>query len=169
MVIRFRVLLDTEKDVFRDIALEDDSTFEDLHLSILAAFEWEANQMASFYESNEEWEKGSEIPLMDIAEEFGPEKKKVMSDVLLTEVIKEPGQKLLYVFDFMLMWCFYVDVVSFSDEKAEEGYPLLIMAVGDAPNQMLKEDLDFSGPEGNSEEDGEEPESDFNFDDLINS
>ena len=167
MVIRFRVLLDTDEDVFRDIALEADSTFEDLHLSILAAFEWEASQMASFYESNEDWDKGDEIPLMDIAEEFGPSKKKVMSEVLLSEIIKRPGQKMLYVFDFMLMWCFYVDIISIAEENAEEGYPLLIMAVGDAPYQTEKEDPSFIEPTEEYDEDEEDDE--FNFDDLISS
>jgi hypothetical protein len=167
MVFRFRVLLDTEEDVFRDIALPEDSTFEDLHLSILAAFEWEGDQMASFYESNEEWDKGDEIPLMDIDEEFGPSRKRVMSEVKLSEVIKSKGQKLLYVFDFMLMWCFYIDVIDIEEPDESIEYPYLYMAVGDAPNQHEKEEVDFSGSD--LEDDEDEEDEGFNFEDLINS
>jgi hypothetical protein len=168
MIFRFRVLLDTEEDVFRDIALTSDSTFEDLHLTILAAFGWEASQMASFYESNEEWDKGNEIPLMDIDEEFGPTKRKVMSEVKLEDIVKTENQKLLYVFDFMLMWCFYVDVVSITEEATPEqlatGFPTLMMSVGDAPEQTSKEPVSFVQP---NDDENEDEEGGFNFDDLI--
>lgn len=163
MIIKFRVLLDTEEDVFRDIAIEDDMTFMDFHACILDAFEWDNSQMASFYESNENWDKGQEIPLMDIAEEFGPDKKKTMGETLLSEVIKEKGQKMVYVYDFMLMWCFYVDVISIEEPEENMAYPMLLLSLGDSPNPADKEPVDFTGP-------GEEPNDDetgFNFDDLI--
>ena len=166
MIIKFRVLLDTEEDVFRDIAIQDELTFQDLHACILDAFGWESSQMASFYESNENWDKGDEIPLMDIAEEFGPEKKKTMDEVLVSDVVKEVGQKMIYVFDFMLMWCFYVDVIAIEEPNEKYEYPMLMMSIGTPPDQYEKAPVDFSGPE--DEDDNEEGE-DFNFDELIGS
>lgn len=166
MIITLRVLLDTEGDVFRDIAIQDDLTFHDLHACIIDAFEWENNQMASFYESNDEWDKGDEIPLMDIAEEFGPNKKRTMEEVILSDVIKEPGQKMLYVFDFMLMWCFYIDIISIDSGKEGMEYPMLMVSVGDTPDQNQKEEVNFKGPESENEDD-EEDSGDFNFDELI--
>lgn len=165
MIIKFRVLLDTEANVFRDIEIQDSASFEALHYSILDAFEWEADEMASFYESDEEWEKGEEIPLMDIQEEFDPKKLKVMSEVELGERIKNVCDKFIYVFDFMLMWCFYVDVVEIKKEENID-YPRLTLAYGDTPNRYNKAPVDFSGQD--SEEDNDKKEDDdFNFDDLI--
>lgn len=167
MIIRIRALLDTEEDIFRDIEIQDSSTFEEFHYAILDSFEWDATQMASFYESNEDWDKGDEIPLMDVAEEFGPEKRKTMSEVKISDVIKKPGQKLLYVFDFMLMWCFYIDVVSIIKEEEGVAYPQLLLAVGDAPNQDEKEDeVNFSEKKSEDDEDDED-DTEFNFDELI--
>jgi len=171
MVIKFRILLDTEKNVFRDIEIADSQTFEALHYSILDAFEWEADEMASFYASNEDWEKGDEIPLMDIQEEFGPKSLKIMSQIKLSDLINEVGQKYIYVFDFLLMWCFYVDVLEI--KAAEEGidYPQLTMIYGDVPNRTEKAPVDFSGEKDEStldDEEDDEDDDDFNFDDLIN-
>lgn len=167
MVIRIRAILDTEEDIFRDIEIQDSSTFEEFHFAILDSFGWDANQMAAFYESNEDWDKGDEIPLMDVTEEFGSEKRKTMSEVNLKDVIIKPGQKLIYVFDFMLMWCFYIDVVSIIGEQENIAYPQLLLSVGDAPSQTEKEEaLDFSEKKSEEDED-EEDDSEFNFDDLI--
>lgn len=167
MIIKFRILLDTEKNVFRDIEIEDTETFEALHYSILDAFEWDADEMASFYASNEDWEKGEEIPLMDIQEEFGPKSLKVMSQITLAEQIKTVGQKYIYVFDFMLMWCFYVDVLEIKKPDADTEYPQLTMTYGDVPSRTEKAPVDFSGQKDESSEDSDDDESGFNFDDLI--
>ena len=61
--IRLRVLIDTEGDtnVFRDIDMLSNATFEDLHLAIQNAFNFDNSQMASFYESDDTWERGDEI------------------------------------------------------------------------------------------------------------
>lgn len=170
MIIKFRILLDTEKNVFRDIEIEDDQTFEALHYSILDSFEWEADEMASFYRSNEEWEKGDEIPLMDIQEEFGPKRLKTMNEVTLKDAISAVGDKFIYVFDFMLMWCFYVDVLEIKDVEKGVEYPQLTMVYGDVPNRYEKSPVDFSGSDGTDEEGDHEDEDDdsFNFDELIN-
>ncbi len=164
MIIKFRILLDTEENVFRDIEIEDAQTFEALHYSILDAFEWEADEMASFYKSDAEWEKGEEIPLMDIQEEFGPKRMKVMNEIKLSDKIESVGDKFIYVFDFMLMWCFYVDVVEIKKEDNEGVYPQLTLSYGDVPNRYDKAPVDFSEPEEDSEKGDDD---DFNFDDLI--
>jgi hypothetical protein len=116
-ILKIRALLDVEEDVFRDLEIGDENTFEDLHYAIIDAFEWEAQSMASFYESNDDWDRGREIPLMDMQEEFGPRKMQTMPEIQLKELITESGQKFLYVFDFLLMWVFYVDIVAIKDLK----------------------------------------------------
>ena len=64
-VVKIRVILDVEEDIFRDIEIELDAPLMHLHLSTLDAFNWDnANEMASFYQSNEAWDKGAEYPLM---------------------------------------------------------------------------------------------------------
>lgn len=137
-VYRFRVLIDYEEDVFRDIELREDQTFLELHLSIQEAFEFDGQQLASFYKSNETWDKGEEIPLMDFQEDFGPEKLKTMEETKLSDMIEEESQKLLYVFDFMLMWCFFIEILKIGEAEELE-YPMLVHEYGDSPDQYGKE------------------------------
>ena len=50
--LRLRVLVDTEGDdnVFRDIEIPTNTTFEEFHLAIQEQFNFDNSQMASFYE-----------------------------------------------------------------------------------------------------------------------
>ena len=65
-VIRFRVIIDIEEDVFRDIVIGKSAPLEDLHRGILAAFDFGEGEMASFFQSDEDWGRGREVPLMDM-------------------------------------------------------------------------------------------------------
>ena len=68
MLYRFRVILDAEDDVFRDIEIMANNTLEDLHNTILQSFGFDGTELASFYISNENWEQGEEISQFDMAE-----------------------------------------------------------------------------------------------------
>ena len=46
MIYRFRVILDADEDVFRDIEIEADATVEDFHNAITQAFGFEGGEMA---------------------------------------------------------------------------------------------------------------------------
>ena len=65
-IFHIRVLLDSSQDVFRDIEIEEKSTFLDLHNAIIESFKFSGMEMASFYKSNEYWDKGEEIALIDM-------------------------------------------------------------------------------------------------------
>ena len=138
-VIRLRVLLDHEEDVFRDLEVACTSTFQDVHDLIQDAFGFDNGQMASFYVSNEEWEKGQEVTLMDMGErsESG-EPILLMNQTLLTEIVFEKGQKLLYVFDFFLMWCFFIDVIDIKELDETVIVPRISQSFGEAPDQYSK-------------------------------
>lgn len=139
-IFKLRVIIDTEADVFRDLEIETSAHFEDLHLAILDAFDFEAGEMASFYVSNDEWEKGLEIPLMSMDEQGALS----MKSTTLDEMLSSPGDKLLYVYDFMRMWIFYVELMEVKKDKPSTIYPRVAMAFGDAPSQDSRE-MDFGG------------------------
>lgn len=140
-IIRFRVVLDYENDVFRDIEIDEKSNFAQLHDMVQEAFGFDNSQMASFYVSDEEWEKGQEIALFDMNEPSHNESDQPilpMKDTPIGSIITEKGQKLLYVFDFMLMWCFFIDVVSVSKAKENMILPRIVQRFGEAPDQYSK-------------------------------
>ncbi len=141
----FRVLIDSkdENDVFRDIELPSNFSFHDLHLAIQKAFSFDNSQMASFYESDEFWERGQEIALMDMG--MGDSDLKLMSTTLLHDLCSVEGNKFLYVFDFFLMWCFLIELVRITEIDSNESYPKISMQFGESPDQYAKEPDDMFG------------------------
>jgi hypothetical protein len=140
-LFKFRVIIDTEQDVFRDIEIETESNFDSLHKAVLDAFDFEQGEMASFYLSDEEWSKGLEISLMDMG---GVDEDSLsMSTTILSDMVMKPGDKILYVYDFMRMWIFYIELVEVKKDKPSTIYPRVALAFGDAPSQDSKEFQDM--------------------------
>jgi len=170
-LFKFRVIMDTEQDVFRDIEIETESNFDALHKAVLDAFDFEQGEMASFYLSDEEWSKGLEISLMDMG---GVDEDSLsMSTTILSDMVMKPGDKILYVYDFMRMWIFYIELIEVKKDKPSTIYPRVALAFGDAPSQDSKEfqdmfEADVVGGGVASEMDlDEEDEDEFGEDDSI--
>lgn len=90
-IFHFRILMDNAPDVFRDIEIRESSSFLELHDTIMKAFSFSGMEMASFYASNDDWDKGEEIALMDMMDDIGTEPVRAMSDTLLSEMMEEVG------------------------------------------------------------------------------
>ena len=71
MVYKFRVILDAEEDIFRDIAIEEKDTLEDLHNALVNAFGFDGMEMAAFYTCDDKWNQDEEIPLFDTGDTPG--------------------------------------------------------------------------------------------------
>jgi hypothetical protein len=69
--------------------------------------------MSSFFYSNNEWDKGEEITLMNM--NMGEDEVvKFMESITVKEVFKDKKLKFLYVNDFLNMNIFYVEILIFS-------------------------------------------------------
>ena len=138
-IYKFRVLVDHEVDAFRDIELRDNQTFEDLHHAIIKAFDFFGDQMSSFYVSNAEWERGEEIVLMDMGFE-GPMAPPVMRTTTLGSRANSEQTKFLYVYDFLRMWIFYIELIEVNDAAdTDEEFPRVVLTFGNAPAESSKE------------------------------
>lgn len=141
---KFRVLLDTEEshEVFRDIVISTNENFEVFYRAIIAAFEFNGQELASFYASNENWEKGHEIALMDMELNDSLSAPSIMKETILSDLVKEKGQKFILVYDFLRMWCFLIELIDTLPENYE--HPMLDISMGEAPDEFSKE-IDLSG------------------------
>ena len=166
--LKFRVLLDSsDNEVFRDILVRDDDNFESLYRGILASYAFTDEQMASFYVSNHNWDKGHEISLFDMS--FGEDPDQilpgVMSETTIRDFIQDPDQKFILVHDFIKMWIFLIELIAIEKEEPETAKTVL--SVGAAPTEDSRsgeEDIQF---ETDSEE--EEEEDEFGFGDFEDS
>ncbi len=165
-IYHFRVLLDSTKDIFRDIEISEKATFADLHRALVEAFLFSGNEMASFYMSNDTWDKGQEIALMDMSD--GTEGVIDMESTYLNDLVVEPESKLLYVYDFYRMWIFFVELIAIRPAVAGTVYPNVILAVGIAPGEYSREsadDMEFKSDIDDSFfDDSRSTEDDYNSD-----
>ena len=137
--LKFRVLLDSknEEEIFHDILLSDQDSFESFYDAIIGAFAFQGDQMASFYVSNENWDKGEEISLLDLSEGETTGDLMIMKDVKLNECISDENQKFILVYDFLSMWIFLIELVGFEKEAPQS--PKLVLSVGENPKEDSKE------------------------------
>lgn len=145
MIYKFRIILDAEDDVFRDIAIPGSVTMEDFHNAITQAFGFDGNEMASFYLSDESWNQGEEISLFDMGE--GDSDVRLMNETYLEDVASEENNKLIYIYDFFSMWTFFVELAEVSEEESGVTYPALLYTHGILPEAAPMKDFeaeDFS-------------------------
>lgn len=152
--LKFRVLLDSEKDqeIFRDIRINEEDNFETLYRTVLNSFNFEGKEMGSFFMSNDEWDKGHEISLMDMSySDEDQELTSVMLDAKLADFMEVPDQKIILVYDFLRMWIFLIELQDRTEETIDK--PHIDLAVGTAPpedSKMIQEDA-FYGEEEEDE------------------
>lgn len=162
--LKFRILLDSEQDqeVFRDIVISKEDTFESFYTEIMRSFNFEGNQMASFYVSNDNWDKGHEISWMDMSygDDQTEDSPSVMATSQLSEFIEEPDQKFILVYDFMRMWIFLIELIGYEKEAPEK--PTTVLSIGMAP----PEDSKMMHTDTFESEGGDDEGDDFGFDDF---
>jgi len=131
-IYRFSVTLPDYQDFLRVIDIPGNYSFEDLHLAILSAVDFDDSQLASFYLSDQAWNVGQEITLMDMGEDTSP---LTMKDARIDAMLDQKGAHLIYVYDFILMWGFYLEVQDITEPNPEWEYPILVEEVGAPPDQ----------------------------------
>lgn len=172
MVYRFRIILDSHDDVLRDIEIENNANFEDFHNAISQAFGFGGQEMASFYTSNDLWEQKEEISLFDMSEE-GIDIR-VMRETILEDIVSETETKLIYIYDFLNMWTFLVELADIGESEVGMIYPNLMFALGEIPDEAPEREFMVEKKDGDEGEDeGEigidsEDYDNFDFDENWN-
>ena len=167
-ILRFRAYFEDDDSIYRDIAIRHTQTFFDLHLAILKAFEFDNKHAATFYRSNDNWQRGREISL-DVYDKPYKAAPLLMKNTTIGSEIRDPNQKFIYIYDFQKNWSFLVALINVTKEENNKlTYPALVRTEGIPPSQYgtksllgekfadVEEKYDLSkGAEGFGEE-GEE-------------
>ncbi|MEC9135586.1 MAG: hypothetical protein VX994_05225 [Bacteroidota bacterium] len=161
MIYRMRVILDTETDVIRDFEIEATATLEELHDAVSQSFGFAGNEMASFYRSDENWAQGEELPLVDMG--VG---EKPLNERPLDKILSENENRLIYVYDFLNLWTFFIELMETAEKDHLKGYPSLIFSHGEVPeippakNFIAKEGSDENEIDKNDDLEEDEFDSD---------
>lgn len=133
-----RCVLDTEEDVVRDILILENSRLSLMHKAIINAFGIAPGEMSSFFRSNDNWEQGEEISMMDFNPENG---QNALDQNILNQHFAEKGDRMLYVYDFLNLWTFYLELVDIHEPDQEKAYPRLVGKLGEAPAEAPAKNL----------------------------
>ena len=169
MIYKLRIILDTKQDVIREIAIKDSDTLEDLHNATVNAFGFDGLEMASFYMTDDNWDQGAEIPLFDMSETGDAV---TMQHFVISDVIDSEKTKLIYVYDFLSLWSFFIELVDIVEDINEYELPALIFTLGTIPSEAPEKEFKSESMDGSDDDDDDDidiDEFDFdNFDELMN-
>jgi hypothetical protein len=132
-VLKFRVSWEEDDAIYRDVLVKHTQNFQDLHIIILKAFEFDQKHDATFYRSNDTWQRGREISkeVYDRAYKVAP---LLMEE---TEII-DTNQHFIYEYDFVKSWSFLIQliqVIKNADADMTLEYPLVSRIEGVGPMQ----------------------------------
>jgi hypothetical protein len=134
-ILRFRVYYEEDDSIYRDIAITHKQTFYDLHTTILKAYEFDSKHSATFYRSNDNWQRGREISLA-VYEKSYKVAPLLMQETTIGSEIKDPNQKFIYEYDFVKHWSFLVALINVSkEENPKLTYPAVVRVEGVGPSQ----------------------------------
>jgi Plasmid pRiA4b ORF-3-like protein. len=171
MLYKIRVILDAEEDVFRDLAVSDRITLEDFHIAIAQSFGFDLSEMGTFFATDERWTQGVEYPIVDMGFD---DDTVVMQHTPLATLLNENNPRLIYVYDLLAMWSFFVELAKVEEVESNE-LPELLFSFGslpeNAPDKSFKserstriaDEEDLFNEEGDEIDDFEDEfEDDFN-------
>jgi hypothetical protein len=135
-VLKFRVFFEEDDTIYRDIAIKHNQSFFELHQALLSAYEFDSIHQATFYRSNDSWQRGRAISL----EKYDNVEYKVdpldMFETNIGTEIRDTEQKFIYVYDFQKNWSFQIQLIGVSkEENAKLTYPTITRKEGIGPSQ----------------------------------
>ncbi len=134
-VLKFRIYWEDDDSVYRDVVLRHSQTFFDLHNIILKCFEFDSKHSATFFRSNDKWQRGKEITLEKYDKQYSVTPV-LMKDTIVGSETRDPNQKFIYVYDFHKNWSFMVELINVNkEEDSKATYPFCIRSEGIGPSQ----------------------------------
>jgi len=89
--------------------------------------------LASFYLSNDNWEKEQEISLLNMNSDT--EDEILMEDAVLIDYMYKKHERIIYIYDMFNEGALFIELLSALKEKSENKYPLCSHLSGKIPPQ----------------------------------
>ena len=105
MQLKFRIILNVEEDVLRDIITDSNLTLIEFSKIISSEFGFDSSEISTFHHSNENWEQLDEIKIFKIDEE-----DKIMDNTPISNFFISKGDKLIFIYDFLNYWTFFIEL-----------------------------------------------------------
>ncbi|WP_455497144.1 IS1096 element passenger TnpR family protein [Coprobacter sp.] len=135
MIFKFLILSDEVDDFAREISIDSEATFLELNDAILESVNYTKDQMTSFFICEDDWEKKTEITLMEMDTNFEDDSW-VMAETRLSELLEDEKQRLIFVFDNMTERSFFMELREIIPGKNLDK-AVCSKSLGSAPAQLM--------------------------------
>lgn len=135
MIYRFIVISDEVDDFMREIQIDSDATFFELHKAILDSCEYEDKELTSFTICENGWEKGQEVTREEMDVDSSVDSY-VMDNTRLSELLEDEKQHLLFTFDPVANRAFFMELAQIITKKTLKE-PKVTRSLGKAPEQSI--------------------------------
>lgn len=149
------IYLESKEDIIRKIEIDSQNSLLELHKLIVDSFKLHKNELASFYSTNNDLELLEEIPLFSFEEN---NKSSIMEDTTIENILDIKSNRLIYIYDYMLMWRFLVEL---TDNKGEIQKAVCIKSVGEIPEEAPAIIFDQSNKEESYDDSIYEEDSEY--------
>jgi hypothetical protein len=136
-VLKFRVYWEEDDAIYRDVLVKHSQNFAELHQIILRAFEFDQKHDATFFRSNDTWQRGREISKEVYEKEYKAPPLLMEETTIGTEII-DTNQHFIYLYDFVKSWSFLIEliqVIKNADADMSLDYPMVSRIEGVGPMQ----------------------------------
>ncbi|MCX6331464.1 MAG: hypothetical protein NTZ82_02385 [Bacteroidetes bacterium] len=136
-VLKFRVYWEEDDAIYRDVLVKHTQNFTDVYHIILKAFEFDQKHDATFFRSNDTWQRGREISKAVYEKEYKAPPLLMDETLVGTEII-DTNQHFIFLYDFVKSWTFLIEliqVIKNADADMNLEYPFVSRVEGVGPMQ----------------------------------
>lgn len=146
MQLKFRIILNVEEDVLRDIVIDSNITLIEFSKIISSEFGFDSSEISTFHHSNENWEQLDEIKIFKI-----DELDQIMDNTPISNFFLSKGDKLIYIYDFLNYWTFFIELYELDESVKIDCYKC-INSVGEVPKNPPSDIFDINSVKEDSDE-----------------
>jgi len=141
---RFKFTFEDQTEFVREFEIRSGQTFEDFHFAIVENLGLDKSMLSSFFIADNKFRKKIEISLIDMnseerSDESGDDtgaKLLIMKEAHINDFIEDPYQKMLYVYDYLNYFTFYLELVKIDKAKQGQVYPCVVKSQGEVPKEL---------------------------------
>jgi hypothetical protein len=139
----FRVILDDEPTVSREIEITSEKTLSDLAKGIVEAFDFEFDHAFGFYPPERGRDRKRSDPKYELFADMGEDTDALsVRKTRIADAYPQVGHTMMFLFDYGDNWHFTVEVIGMGEKVARTRYPRVLKEVGTPPEQYGSWDED---------------------------
>ena len=133
----FKIHIFRDEKIIREIEVLENSNLYKLAKAIVTAYNFSFDHAFGFFSDiSEQWYKSEKkYELFADMKDMEPTGAKSVKKTKIGNVWKNPGDKMLFLFDYGDTWLFVVELIELGKKKLSKKYPSIVKKIGLAPEQ----------------------------------